>query len=144
MLPWKCNNDSNNEHNQHELLLDIYQNLPITPPTPLPGAPLPLPERLSCSMMRELVKNGRSDGFGVDPIDMLSMSGPESSPSQQDNDSSSWKRASKSRSPRNAAVPLCASSSSSPLALKRFNSATIFCLKLRCCSEIVWKKEETS
>lgn len=113
---------------------------PPRAPPPLPPPPFPA-ARLSCSIIRELVKNGRNDGFGVEPIDMLSMSGPESSPSQHESDSSSWKSASKSRSPRNAAVPLCVSSSSSSLALKRFSSANIFCLKLRCCSEIVWKMQ---
>lgn len=39
--------------------------------------------------MREFVKNGLNEGLGVEPIDKLSMSGPESSPSQHDNDSSS-------------------------------------------------------
>lgn len=44
---------------------------------------------MSCNIMREFVKNGLRDGLGVEPIDRLSMSGPESSPSQHDSDSSS-------------------------------------------------------
>ena len=47
------------------------------------------PIRFSWRIVREFVKNGRKDGFGVDPTDMLSMSGPESSPSPHDKDSSS-------------------------------------------------------
>lgn len=47
------------------------------------------PIKFSCNMFLELVKNGRNDGFGVDPTDKLSMSGPESSPSQHDNESNS-------------------------------------------------------
>lgn len=121
---------SSNYHNELFLLIHIsaFNNLPP-------------PALLSCSIIREFVKNGRSEGFGVDPIDKLSMSGPESSPSQHDSDSSSWKSASKSRSPRRAAVPRLTSPSNSSDALKRFSKATIFCLKLRCCNEIVCKRE---
>lgn len=148
------NNNNNNKSNNRAIRTATattaasatvaVTNSPAAPPprAPPPLAPPPFPAaRLSCSIIRELVKNGRNDGFGVEPIDMLSISGPESSPSQHESDSSSWKSASKSRSPRNAAVPLCVSSSSSSLALKRFSSANIFCLKLRCCSEIVWKMQ---
>lgn len=92
--------------------------------------------------MREFVKNGLNEGLGVEPIDKLSMSGPESSPSQHDNDSSSWNNASKSRSPRKAPVPRLTSPSNSSDALKRFSKAKIFCLKLRCCREIVCKVEK--
>lgn len=63
------------------------------------------PIKFSCNMFFEFVKNGRNDGFGVDPTDKLSISGPESSPSQQDNESSSWNNASSSRSPRNVPGP---------------------------------------
>ena len=44
-----------------------------------------LPTRLSCF---ELVKNGLKEGFGVEPIDIVSISKPDSSPSH-DNDSNS-------------------------------------------------------
>lgn len=91
------------------------------------------PIRFSCSIFLELVKNGRNDGFGVEPTDKLSISGPESSPSQHDNESSSWNSASNSRSPRNVCRGTPPSISSGTL--KRFNSATIFCLKFRC-----WKR----
>ena len=55
----------------------------------LPG-PSWSPFMCSCRVFRELVKNGLSEGFGVDPMDRLSTSGPESSPSPHDNSSSSW------------------------------------------------------
>lgn len=48
-----------------------------------------IPAVLSCNTCLDDVKNGRSDGFGVDPIDMLSISCPDSSPSPHDKDSSS-------------------------------------------------------
>lgn len=90
-------------------------------------------------MFREFVKNGLSDGFGVDPIDRLSMSGPESSPSPHDNDSNSWNSASNSRSPRNAPPwPRVTLPSSSSGTLNRFSSATIFCLKFLCCNDNVY------
>lgn len=92
------------------------------------------PIKLSCNIFLELVKNGRSDGFGVDPTDKLSMSGPESSPSH-DNDSNSWNNASNSRSPaRNPPPARVTLPSSSSGTLKRFNRATIFCLKFLCCN----------
>lgn len=37
----------------------------------------------------ELAKKGLNDGFGVEPMEMLSISKPDSSPSPHDNDSSS-------------------------------------------------------
>lgn len=90
-------------------------------------------------MFRELVKNGLSDGFGVDPIDKLSMSGPESSPSPHDNDSNSWNSASNSRSPRNAPPwPRVTLPSNSSGTLNRFSRATIFCLKFLCCNDNVY------
>lgn len=47
------------------------------------------PEMPSCIMfVRELEKNGRSDGFGVDKIDNVSKSGPESLKSSSSNKSS--------------------------------------------------------
>lgn len=48
-----------------------------------------LPNMLSGRLQREFEKNGRKEGFGVDPTEILSISGPESSPSPHDNDSSS-------------------------------------------------------
>lgn len=87
-------------------------------------------------MFLEFVKNGLNDGFGVDPIDILSKSGPESSASPHDSDSNSWNNASNSRSPRKPDVPRVTPSSNSSDTLNRFNSATIFCLKFRCCSDI--------
>lgn len=90
------------------------------------------PIKFSCNMLFELVKNGRSDGFGVDPTDKLSISGPESSPSQHDSESNSWNNASNSRSPRNRPGPRVTPPSSSSGTLKRFSNAMIFCLKFRC------------
>lgn len=81
-------------------------------------------------MFFEFAKNGLSDGLGVEPTDRLSISGPESSPSQHDNESNSWKRASNSRSPRNVGRGTSPSISSGTL--KRFSNATIFCLKFLC------------
>lgn len=86
------------------------------------------------------MKNGRSDGFGVEPTDKLSISGPESSPSQHDNESNSWNNASNSRSPRNAPAPRGPPPSSSSGTLNRFNNAMIFCLKFLCC---IFEMEET-
>lgn len=83
-------------------------------------------------MFFEFVKNGRNDGFGVDPTDKLSMSGPESSPSQHDKESNSWNNASNSRSPRNAPGPREPPPSNSSGTLNRFNKAMIFCLKFLC------------
>lgn len=87
------------------------------------------PSALSCFEL----KNGRSEGFGVEPMEMLSISWPDSSP--HESDSSSWKRASRSRSPLSTPWPRRGSPSSSS-GRKRFSSATIFCLKFRCCRGI--------
>lgn len=95
-----------------------------------------LPIALSCL---EFVKNGRRDGFGVEPMEMLSISWPDSSPSPHDNDSSSWKNASRSRSPLNTPCPRRTSPSSSS-GRKRFSSATIFCLKFRCWGMEIYDK----
>lgn len=59
------------------IIINLYQSCLYLPPAP------------SCSIIREFVKNGLREGLGVEPIDRLSMSGPESSPSQHDRDSSS-------------------------------------------------------
>lgn len=93
-----------------------------------------LPSRLSCRMFLEFVKNGRNDGLGVEPTDRLSMSGPESSASPHDSDSSSWNNASRSRSPRSPLDVRFTLPSSSSGILKRFNNDRIFCLKFRCCN----------
>lgn len=61
------------------------------------------PAVLSCNTCLDDVKNGLSDGFGVEPIDMLSISCPDSSPSPHERESSSWNNASRSRSPLNVA-----------------------------------------
>lgn len=90
------------------------------------------PSALSCFEL----KNGRSEGFGVEPMEMLSISWPDSSP--HESDSSSWKRASRSRSPRRTPWPRRGSPSSSS-GRKRFSSATIFCLKFRCYGGGGWK-----
>lgn len=86
----------------------------------------------SC-VFRELVKNGLSDGFGVDPMDKLSTSGPESSPSPHDNSSSSWNNSS-SWCPGRSLPGCLLSSPISSGTLNRFSRATIFCLKFRCCT----------
>lgn len=87
------------------------------------------------------MKNGRNDGFGVDPTDKLSISGPESSPSQHDNESNSWNNASNSRSLRSVPAPRAPPSISSGT-LKRFNSVIIFCLKFRCYNIFVADKRD--
>lgn len=49
--------------------------------------PVHLPAVLSCNTCRDDVKKGRSEGFGVDPIDMLSISCPDSSPHDKESSS---------------------------------------------------------